>query len=133
MLSKEEGKKVLIKGLIILAIVTLLEVGLALLGKVYLIHGFTLPKSVMYLGMIIGSLYKAYFIVFEFMHMKYEVKGLSMSVLLPTLLLVWAIIAFLAEGNYWNNSRLNIVKKNNIGLENQSSKAEDVKSLENHH
>jgi len=133
MLSREEGKKVLIKGLIILAIVTLLEVGLALLGKGYLIPGFHLPKSVMYFGMIIGSLYKAYFIVFEFMHMKYEVKGLSMSVLLPTLLLVWAMIAFLAEGNYWNHSRAGIKMKNEIGLDKHSSTPQDTKNAEDHH
>jgi hypothetical protein len=27
------------------------------------------------------------------------------TVLLPTLLLVWAIIAFASEGNFWLNSR----------------------------
>lgn len=127
MLTREEGKKVLVKGLIILGIVTLLEVGLALLGKGYLIEGFHLPRSVMYLGMIGGSIYKAWFIVFEFMHMKYEVKGLSMSVLLPTALLIWALIAFLSEGNYWNDSRTAIEQKNAIGV---TEKAPDSQTKE---
>jgi cytochrome c oxidase subunit 4 len=43
--------------------------------------------------------------------MKYEVPGLVKTVLLPTLLLVWAVIAFLYEGNYWNNSRINTINK----------------------
>jgi cytochrome c oxidase subunit IV len=55
--------------------------------------------------MIIMSVVKAYLIIYEFMHMKYEVPGLVRTVLIPTLLLVWAIIAFTYEGSYWQNSR----------------------------
>ncbi len=132
MLTREEGKKVLIKGLIILGIVTLVEVGVALLGKGYVIDGFHLPKAVMYLVMIAGSIYKAWFIVFEFMHMKYEAKGLSMSVVLPTALLIWALIAFLMEGNYWNDSRNAITEKNSIGLDAKVQKS-DVKEMKSEH
>ena len=107
-LSYEEGKKVVFKGLILLGIVTLIEVFIALLGKGYIIEGFHLPVWLMYLSMIGLSLYKAYFIVYEFMHMRYEVPGLVKSVLLPTLLLVWMIIAFFSEGNTWRNWRSNI-------------------------
>ena len=39
------------------------------------------------------------------MHLKYEVKTLARAVLLPTTLLIWAIIAFLQEGNAWKNFR----------------------------
>ena len=35
------------------------------------------------------------------MHMGHEVKGLRMTVLMPMLLLVWAIIAFFYEGSAW--------------------------------
>lgn len=63
--------------------------------------------------MLIGfSLYKAYFIIYEFMHMRYEVKGLAMTVLLPTVLLIWAIIAFFQEGNSWKSRRQQIQEKN---------------------
>jgi len=48
--------------------------------------------------MIALSLYKAYKIVYEFMHLGHEVPGMLKSVLLPALLLVWAIIAFFWEG-----------------------------------
>ncbi len=107
-LSYEEGKKVVFRGLIILGIVTLVEVFVALIGKGYIIEGFHLPKWIMYLAMIGMSLYKAYFIVYEFMHMRYEVPGLVKSVLLPTLLLVWAIIAFFYEGDTWYKWRKNV-------------------------
>ncbi len=100
-LSYEESKKVVMKGLLILAVVTIAEVMVALLGKGYIVHGFHMPRWIMYLAMISMSLYKAYFIVYYFMHMKYEVPGLVRSVLLPTLLLIWAVIAFFYEGNTW--------------------------------
>lgn len=103
--ANDHGTKILIKGLILLGVITIVEVLVALLGNGHLIHGFTLPKWIMYPAMIGMSLYKAYFIVYEFMHMRYEVKGLVYSVLLPTLLLVWAMIAFFNEGNNWKHNR----------------------------
>ncbi len=111
-LSYEESKKLVVKGLILLGIITLVEVAIALLGNGHIIEGMIWPKWVMYPLMIGFSLYKAYFIVYEFMHMKYEVKGLAMSVILPTLLLVWAIIAFFHEGNSYKERRELILEKN---------------------
>ncbi len=111
-LSYEDSKKLVFKGMALLAVVTLIEVAIALVGKGYVIEGFHLPVWLMYISMIGLSLYKAYFIVYEFMHMKYEVKGLAMSVLLPTGLLVWAVIAFFNEGNSWNQRRTLIKEKN---------------------
>lgn len=111
-LSYEESKKVVFRGLILLGIVTLVEVFIALIGNGHIIDGFELPKWIMYPLMIGLSLYKAYFIVYEFMHMRYEVRGLAMSVLLPTLLLVWAIIAFFQEGSSWGERRELIEQKN---------------------
>jgi cytochrome c oxidase subunit IV len=113
-LSYEEGKKQAYRGFVLLGIVTILEVFVALLGNGHLITGFELPRIIMYPAMIGLSVYKAYFIVNEFMHMKYEVKGLAMSVILPTFLLVWAIIAFMSEGNYWNYRRTMIKDSNAI-------------------
>lgn len=105
------AKKVVFKGLILLGVVTIAEVIVALFGNGHIIEGVFLPKIVFYPIMIAMSLYKAYFIVYEFMHMRYEVKGLAMSVLLPTLLLVWAIIAFFQEGSSWGARREQIKEK----------------------
>lgn len=113
-LSYEEGKKVVFKGLMILAVVTLIEVFLALLGNGHIVKGFELPLIIMYPAMIILSIYKAYFIVYEFMHMRYEVKSMAMSVLLPMGLLVWGIIAFMQEGNSWGERREQIKEKNEL-------------------
>ncbi|HQW72091.1 cytochrome C oxidase subunit IV family protein [Candidatus Brachybacter algidus] len=107
-MSPEEGKKVVFKGMILLGIITLIEVFIALIGNGHVIPGFHLHKLIMYPAMIGFSMYKAYFIVYEFMHMRYEVKSLAMSVILPTVLLIWATIAFLDEGSYWKDSRAQI-------------------------
>lgn len=107
-LSYEESKKAVFKGLILLGVVTLVEVFFSLLGKGYVIPGledYTWLAYVVGLILIALSLYKAYFIIYEFMHMRYEVKGLAMTVLLPTALLIWAVIAFFQEGNSWKERR----------------------------
>jgi cytochrome c oxidase subunit 4 len=114
-LTYDQSKQIANKTIVILAIITIFEVIMALLGKGYLIAGFTLPHVLIGGLMIILSIVKAYLIIYEFMHMKYEVPGLVKTVLLPTLLLVWAVIAFLAEGNYWNNSRIKV--KNPVNIE----------------
>ena len=104
-LNYEAAKKVVFKGFVILGIVTIAEVMVALVGKGYIIEGFYLPRFIMYSMMISMSLYKAFFIVFEFMHMRYEVPGLVRSVLMPTMLLIWAVIAFFSEGSTWYHWR----------------------------
>jgi cytochrome c oxidase subunit IV len=112
MVSYEEGLVAVRKGLLLLGAITIVEVFIALLGNGHIIEGFHLPKIVMYPIMIGFSIYKAYYIIFNFMHMAYEVRGLAMSVLMPMLLLVWGLIAFFSEGSSWNDRRQLIKRKN---------------------
>jgi len=56
--------------------------------------------------------HKTYFIIYEFMHMAYEVKGLALTVLLPTSLLIWALFAFFQEGTAWKARREFVKEKN---------------------
>jgi cytochrome c oxidase subunit IV len=112
MVSYEEGIAVVKRGFWLLGAITVIEVMIALVGNGHIIPGLTLPKLVMYPVMIGLSLYKAYWIVYNFMHMAHEVKGLAMSVLLPCLLLVWAVIAFFQEGGSWGARREQIQQKN---------------------
>jgi len=111
-LTYEQSKSVANRIITILAIITIFEVAFALLGKGYVISGFHLPHMLIGGVMIILSLVKAYLIIYEFMHMKYEVPGLVKTVLLPTLLLIWAVIAFAWEGADWNKRRTLIKNKN---------------------
>lgn len=113
----EKSKKLALKGIILLGIITLVEVGVALLGKGYIIDGWHWPLWIMGSLMIIMSVTKAFYIIFEFMHMKYEFPSLVRSVLLPMLLLVWGVVAFLYEGNDWGNRRDLIDNKNKENVE----------------
>ncbi len=121
-LTYEEGKKLAVKGLGILAVVTLVEVFIALIGNGHLIEGFHLARWVMYPAMILLSLYKAYFIIYNFMHLGFEVKALRLSVLLPVTLLIWAIIAFLQEGYTWGERRHDL-NKEKVEVVNQQAPA----------
>ncbi len=82
-----------------LSVITIAEVAVALLYDFVLFpEGPRMPLNIF---VILASLAKAFYIVAIFMHMKYERQALQMTVLLPTLFLVWAIIAFLWEGSAW--------------------------------
>jgi cytochrome c oxidase subunit IV len=54
---------------------------------------------------LICTLFKAYFIVAEFMHLGHEVKNLIMTIIFPLMLFIWFIIAFLWEGNSYKALR----------------------------
>jgi cytochrome c oxidase subunit IV len=107
-MSKSEGIRAVKRGLLLLGAVTIAEVLISLLGKGYLIPGleeYGFLFAITGVAMIVLSLYKAYFIVYEFMHLRYEVKGMALTILLPTMLLIWGLIAFLWEGNTWGDRR----------------------------
>ncbi len=53
---------------------------------------------------IILTIFKAFYIVAEFMHLKHEVKRLIWIILVPFIFIVWLIIGLLWEGNYWGGS-----------------------------
>ena len=113
-LSYEESVRGVWKGLALLAAVTVVEVLLSLLKAAEFAESIRILIYVASLLIIALSIYKAYFIIYEFMHMGYEVKGLAMSVLLPTFLLLWALIAFFNEGDAWRKNREKIQFKNEL-------------------
>ncbi|MGK0366074.1 MAG: cytochrome c oxidase subunit 4 [Saprospiraceae bacterium] len=111
----EESIKFVYYGLGLLAFITLIEVGVSLFGKGHIWEGAKGNPFVLYTAgflIIVLSVYKAYFIIFEFMHLGGEVRGMAMSILLPVLLLVWGIIAFMQEGGSWGDRRELIEQKN---------------------
>ncbi len=130
----EDAIKGVYKGLFLLAAVTLVEVFFSLAGKGY-IPGLTFLEEAHWAVFVVGfalialSLYKAYFIVYEFMHMGSEVKGLRMTVLLPTLLLVWAVVAFFYEGSAWKNNREVIQERNEIQVKQIPQTGSLIKEL----
>jgi len=113
-LSYEDSVKAVWKGLGLLAAVTVIEVLLSLMKAQDWAKEMGWLFSLLAVLIIILSIYKAYFIIYEFMHMAYEVKGMAMSVLLPTTLLLWGVIAFFWEGSAWKNNREVIQERNRI-------------------
>ena len=129
----EESIKAVYKGLLLLGVVTLIEVAFSLFGKGHifpsLAENYKWPIIVASVFILVLSIYKAYFIIYEFMHMKYEVASLGKTVLLPMVLLIWAIIAFFWEGNDWNVRRTQIEDKNNESVEDTKQMGMDVRIL----
>ena len=115
--SYEDQKKAVWKGLGLLAAVTLAEVFLSLMKAAEWAEDLQWLFALASLLIIILSIYKAYFIIYEFMHMAYEVKGLAMSVLLPVFLLLWAIIAFFYEGDAWKQNREGVSMRDRMEVE----------------
>ncbi|WP_299760056.1 cytochrome C oxidase subunit IV family protein [uncultured Pontibacter sp.] len=56
---------------------------------------------------IILTLFKAFYIVAEFMHLKHEAKSLIWSIIIPLALVIWLMVALLAEGSYYYESITN--------------------------
>jgi cytochrome c oxidase subunit IV len=134
-MSRSEGIKKVKKGLLLLGAVTLAEVLISLLGKGYLIPGleeFSFLFAITGLAMIALSLYKAYFIVYEFMHLRYEVKSMALTILLPTMLLIWGLIAFLWEGDTWGDRREQVQYEipEDVDRQLEDSEGEPVKELD---
>ena len=64
-------------------------------------------RNAIFIGL---TLFKAFYIVGEFMHLKHETKGLIWAVLVPTVLLVWLLVALLVEGTFYGESVFNYFK-----------------------
>lgn len=62
---------------------------------------------------IILMLAKAFYIVGYFMHLKHEIRNLIMTIVVPLVLFVWFIIAFLYDGNSYKNLRNNYDRHHN--------------------
>ena len=91
----------------VLLILTILELGLGL--SIYTIHKGPDPSHalvLMFKGIVcILTLAKAFYIVSIFMHLGDEIRNMIMTIIVPLLLFVWFITAFLWDGNAWKNLR----------------------------
>ena len=73
---------------------------LAVITAVEYVFAFTVEKGQLLTTIfVVLTLAKAFFIVGEFMHLKYEAKALIWSILLPIIFLCWLILAMYKEGN----------------------------------
>jgi cytochrome c oxidase subunit IV len=94
--NHEGGKKEIMKVTLILTVLTLVELALG-----FWMMG--MENQRLRLGVkgaiVILMLSKAFYIVGYFMHLKHEVKNLIMTIVVPLILFIWFITAFLYDGN----------------------------------
>ncbi|NDK54572.1 cytochrome C oxidase subunit IV family protein [Pontibacter fetidus] len=81
------------------------------LTAVEFIFAFTMEASTLRNAIfIILTIFKAFYIVGEFMHLKHETKALVWSIILPMALVAWLMVALIAEGSYYFESVTNYFK-----------------------
>ena len=95
------------KTTILLSVITLIELGIGLL--IYTMHKGEHPSHLlilMFKGMVcILTLAKAYYIVSVFMHLGDEIRNMIMTIVVPLMLFIWFILAFVYDGNSYNQLR----------------------------
>ncbi len=100
-------KKKVRKTTILLSVITVIELAIGLL--IYNIHKGDSPNEMlilMFKGLVcILTLAKAFYIVSIFMHLGDEIRNFIMTIVVPLLLFVWFIAAFLWDGNSYKNLR----------------------------
>jgi hypothetical protein len=99
----KESRGAVLKTIIILSVVTVVEVGIAMLYEHFVPSGN--GKIFINMFMAVASVVKVWYIMGIFMHLGHETKGFKLTVLFPFLFLIWAIIAFTMEGDSWNAMR----------------------------
>ena len=86
--------------LIFLSIVTAIEVALGIVKPEILMNYFLSMKLINWIFVIL-TLVKAYYITWDFMHMRDEKFGLQVSVVITLIFLIaYEAFIFLVEGNY---------------------------------
>ena len=81
---------------ILLSIITIIEVGLGIAKPEFLVHG----KYLNWIFLIL-TIVKAYYITWDFMHMRDEVNGLRRAVVWTSVfLIIYLLFIILVEGDY---------------------------------
>jgi cytochrome c oxidase subunit IV len=101
--ASDEFRKRIKKTTIILSIVTVIELSLGLL-----LYATAWPDNLNLAVkgvIVILSLAKAFYIVSIFMHLGDEIRNMIMTIIVPLMLFIWFIAAFLWDGNSYKNLR----------------------------
>ena len=116
------GVKEIWKVTIILSVLTLVELALG-----YWMMGITDETTRRFIkgAIVILMLAKAFYIVGYFMHLKHEFRNLIMTIVVPLLIFVWFIIAFLYDGNSFKNLKNNYDPAHNERSKQQMPKQEE--------
>ena len=99
-----DSRKDVLKTIVILSVVTVIEVGVAIAYDHFNPNGGNY-KGLINLFMAVMSVVKVIYIMGTFMHLKHETRGFFLTILIPFMFLIWAIIAFGYEGHSWQHMR----------------------------
>lgn len=94
------GRKEIFRVTVILSVLTIVE--LALGYSMYYIES-TLAIHFIKGVIVILMLAKAFYIVAYFMHLKHELRNMIMTIVVPLMLFIWFILAFISDGSSFNN------------------------------
>ena len=73
---------------------------LLILTSIEFVFAFTLPRGLLLYAIFIGlTIWKAKYIMMEFMHLGEEAKPLFYSIIVPLIFLIWLVIALIREGS----------------------------------
>jgi len=104
--TKSVVKKI-IRTTVLLSVITIIE--LALGYAIFFLHKDPNHSTGLVLAIkgviVILSLAKAFYIVSIFMHLGDEIRNMIMTIVVPLLLFVWFIGAFMWDGNSYKNLR----------------------------
>ena len=104
-----EFKRRVRKTTILLSVITGIELAIGL--TIYTIHKGEHPSHFLVLAfkgiVCILTLAKAYYIVSVFMHLGDEIRNMIMTIIVPLMLFIWFIAAFLIDGNSYKELRNN--------------------------
>lgn len=95
-----EAKKEVIRITLYLTVLTIVELALGFLMMHWDEASFKrhLVKGIILILMV----WKAFYIVGYFMHLKHEIRNFISTIVVPLMLFIWFIIAFIADGNSYN-------------------------------
>ena len=106
-ISDAEFRKRVRNTTIILSVLTAIELGFGFI--IYFMHKGDSPNHLlvlMFKGVVcILTLAKAYYIVSVFMHLGDEIRNMIMTIVVPLMLFIWFIAAFIIDGNSYKNLR----------------------------
>ncbi|MCB0836285.1 MAG: cytochrome C oxidase subunit IV family protein [Bacteroidetes bacterium] len=101
-----ETRKAIYRTALILTALTVLEFIIAFTKHTYAgILGIneSTAQTLVVITFVILTIFKAFYIVAEFMHLKHEIRKLALTILVPFIFIVWLLIGMILEGGYWGS------------------------------
>lgn len=115
------ARKSIIKTALQLTALTAFEFLIAFTWKLFLVDtlglGIETATTIKNATYFILTLFKAFLIVAEFMHLGHEVKRLGWTIMVPFVFIVWLIIGLVWEGTYWGKQSSDSMSYNSVMLD----------------